>query len=749
MGRKKKNDPVFFDAGKRWKKVKRGGLGIVFLSVFTICICIYSYLISPFDAPNRLSEDTVDQAIEEINADIRPVYNKGTFLTIADVYGTRYIKRFGEDGKKVLLTFDDGPDPQYTEKILQILEEENVHATFFVLGSQVYKYPEIGDKILAQGSDMGMHTFSHFENSEDKKLLSTEFIKELNFAEKIFMHQYHYKPMLFRIPYVGVEETLSYNSLQYIGEAYKRGLTISAPTVDSQDWQKGYDAKKIVELATTADVQTIVILMHDAGGNRESTIQALPEIISFYRERGYTFMTVSQLAKENNLPYQSPLTLSDSIMSAVIFYLYDIYKKTPSILQKGFTIGFVVVLVHTMLILLLALIQKIKIHAHGRKKIKPRLFNELVSVIIPMHNEEQSIRAAMRSILRSSYKNFELLVIDDGSTDHSYERALEIAHDPRVKVFHKSKSGKHRALNYGIMHSKGRVLVCVDADTRLTTSALKNIVQLFTDKRVGAVAGNIKIGNKRNFLTHMQSLEYTVGQSIEKRVNELFGVVSIVPGAFGAWRKSALQKSGRFTNETHAEDFDLTLRIIKSGYQARYCENAIAHTEAPHSLAQLITQRIRWNFGNLQVFFKHKDMLFNKKYGIFGLFLFPRFVIVQVPAILLTPFVDLIIVINLLFGDRILTMTFFLMYLLLQLCVVLIAHVFAKHRDRSIAQFMFLRFPYTQIMYAVLIAAVLQALKGEIMAWTKLYHSGRFSKKVRKSPVTVQINIANKQILKK
>jgi len=628
------------------------------LLVLVVLLGIYGYWYSPFISQGTLSSQQVDKAVEEINGDSRPVINKGTFLTIENVYGEEYIKRFGEDKKQVVLTFDDGPDPRYTEKILKVLSQEKVHGTFYIVGSQMYKYPKIVENILKQGSDVGMHTFSHEENIEDKKLSSFTFMKEFDFTQKMFMHLYGYKPLLFRIPYLGLDEKLSYNSLQYIGEAYKRGLTVSAPTVDSLDWEVWNNKRKIIEYATTSDVQTEIILFHDAGGNRVATLQSLPEIISFYKSRGYQFITTTQLAEQNQLVAYAPISLTDKVFSAITYSIYHVYKQSPLLMQKGFVIGFVVVLFHTAFIVALASLQKTKVKLQDRKKKILPIYSDLISVIIPMHNEERSIQATIRSVLKSSYKNFEVLIIDDGSTDQSFARAQQLSDGTRVTVFSKAKGGKFSALNYGILNARGKIVVCIDADTRLSTSALKRLVQCFTDRRVAAVAGNIKIGNKRNFLTKMQSLEYIVSQSIEKRVTELFGFVLIVPGALGAWRKSVVKKAGGFTNQTHAEDFDLTLHMIKMGYKVRYCEKAIAHTEAPSSLKQLLTQRLRWNFGNLQVFAKHKDMFFNKKYGMFGLMLFPRFALVQIPAILLTPFVDLFIVLNLIMGERVLTLLF-------------------------------------------------------------------------------------------
>ncbi len=720
----KKRKPIFYDTGKRWKKIKLFSIVLIFFITLFATFSVVSYITSPFGAKNTLIDTQVDAAIEEINAQERPVLNQGTFLTIENVYGEEYIKRFGEEKKQVVLSFDDGPDPEFTPKILEVLSQENVPGTFFVTGLQTYKYPDIVREIIDQGSDIGTHTFSHFENPNEEELSQLEFVKELDFTEKIFVHYFGYKPLIFRIPYVGVEDRLSYNSLQYIGEAYKRGFTISAPTVDSLDWLENTTKEEVIKRATTSHVRTVVILFHDAGGERTTTIESLPEIIKFYKMRGYEFTTISALARQNNLPVSAEASYADKLFAGMAFFAYDTYKQAPNLLRQGFAIGFVVVLIHTFFILTLALSGKINLKRKTTNK--KGKYKCLISIIIPMHNEEKSIKATIRSVLRNSYKNIEIIVINNGSSDNSLQEAQKIK-NKKVTILNTQKSGKHLALNLGLKHAKGKILVCIDADTRLRTSSINKIVQYFTDKEIGAVAGHLLVGNPNNFLTRIQNIEYIVAQSIEKRISDIFGVVPIVPGAFGAWRKSAIIKAGRFNKQTHAEDYDLSLRIIKKGYRVKYADKAVAYTEAPTSLNQLFTQRLRWNFGNLQVIFKHKDALFNKKYGFFGIILFPRYAFLQIPSILLSPLVDILIIYNLLIGERTLTLIFLGLYLLIQFSVILVASILSPHKKTPLFYFVFLRFPYTQIMYIVLFTAILNALRGEIIAWTKLQHTGRLT----------------------
>jgi cellulose synthase/poly-beta-1,6-N-acetylglucosamine synthase-like glycosyltransferase/peptidoglycan/xylan/chitin deacetylase (PgdA/CDA1 family) len=611
---------------------------------------------------------------------------------------------------------------------LKTLKKENVKGTFFSVGYQLYRFPDIGQQILDQGSDIGLHTYSHYENPKDNKLNDMTFRKELDFSEKIFAYHYGFKSKIFRVPYLGLEDKLSYNSLQYINEAYKRNYTISAPTVDAADWDMKTNAERIEKNATTADVRSVVVLFHDAGGNRNATIKALPNIIQFYRSRGYRFTTVSEYAKENNLTYAEPLSIKDKILITIAYHSYNTYKHLPHLISEGFLLGFILVIFHTNIFLFFAIIQVIQRRYNKRLKKQEvaflKKYHQLVTVIIPMYNEAQSIGSTMKAVLMSSYRNIEVLVVDDGSTDNSIKKAIQASNDKRVRVLLKNNGGKSSALNYGLLHARGKIIITIDADTRINRSAIMRIIPFFHDKKVGAVAGTILIGNKKNIHAKLQSIEYILNQSIEKRVSGLFNSVMVIPGAFGAWRVSAVRKAGGFTSQTLSEDFDLTMSIIKKGYYSKYCEQAVAYTEAPLSLSQLISQRLRWNFGNLQVYFKHRDMIFKKRYGFAGLIFMPRAIFLQIPFLILTPFVDLFIITNLLVGERTLTAIFFLLYIVTQLAVALVAYTLSGQPLKTLMYIPFLRFPYTQILYFVFYITLLQAVRGELISWRKMYHTG-------------------------
>jgi poly-beta-1,6 N-acetyl-D-glucosamine synthase len=247
----------------------------------------------------------------------------------------------------------------------------------------------------------------------------------------------------------------------------------------------------------------------------------------------------------------------------------------------------------------------------------------LVTVIVPAYNEERAIGKTVESLLKLSYANKELIIVDDGSTDKTLEVARDYAENDLVKVVTKPNGGKWDALNTGIKVSKGEFIVCIDADTLLDQDAIQHLIKHFIDPRIAAVAGNVKVGNRKGILTKLQALEYVVGINLHRRSEAHLQNVTVVPGPIGAFRASVLKEIGLFEGDTFAEDADITFRILKAGYKTVFEARAFGYTEAPKSMTSLAKQRYRWYRGSLQVLSKHKHMAFNKKYGRTGTFVMP------------------------------------------------------------------------------------------------------------------------------
>jgi poly-beta-1,6 N-acetyl-D-glucosamine synthase len=232
----------------------------------------------------------------------------------------------------------------------------------------------------------------------------------------------------------------------------------------------------------------------------------------------------------------------------------------------------------------------------------------LISVLVPAYNEGAVIQGSIRSLLRLDYPRYEIIVIDDGSRDDTYARAAiyEGEHGgATVRVVHQANAGKAHALNHGIRCARGSLILCMDGDSALDPGTLRAAVRHFEDPAVAAVAGNVKVVNRTNMLSRLQALEYIEGLNMVRQAQAFFRTVNIVPGPIGIFRREALLEIGGYHSDTFAEDCDLTLRLLGRGWQIRYEGRAIALTEAPEQLLDLLKQRYRWTRGILQAIRKH------------------------------------------------------------------------------------------------------------------------------------------------
>ena len=244
----------------------------------------------------------------------------------------------------------------------------------------------------------------------------------------------------------------------------------------------------------------------------------------------------------------------------------------------------------------------------------------LISLVVPAFNEGPVIEAAIRSLLKLDYPNYEVLVIDDGSTDDTYQKALTVARlstTVPVRVITKRNGGKADALNTGMTHARGEFVLNMDGDTKLSRNTLRACIRHFEDPRIGAVAGNVKVLNRENIWTRVQALEYVEGLAMARKAQSFMRSVNIIPGPLGMFRKSVLQQVGGYDEDTFAEDCDLTLKMLMRGWHIAYEPTAIAWVETPSKLLDLLKQRYRWTRGILQAMRKHKSALWKpRKAGI-------------------------------------------------------------------------------------------------------------------------------------
>jgi len=348
-----------------------------------------------------------------------------------------------------------------------------------------------------------------------------------------------------------------------------------------------------------------------------------------------------------------------------------------------------------------------------------------VSIIVPGFNEEVTAIKTIQSLLKTAYPSFEIIFVDDGSKDKTYELVnSSYGHHPLVQVLTKPNGGKASALNFGISHAKNDFVVCIDADTQLKEDAVYHLMTYFTDAEIGAVAGTVKVGNENNLITRWQSIEYITAQNMDRRAFDLINSITVVPGAIGAFRKSAIYKAGGFTYDTLAEDCDLTMRILKQGYIVRNSDEAIAYTEAPETLNGLLKQRFRWSFGVMQSFWKNKDTLFNKKYRYFGMLGMPNILIFQIVLPLFSPLADLMMIFGLFSDKPGKIIAYYVGFVLIDFIVAIIAFWMQKEDYKKLVYIIPQRFIWRQLMYYVLFKSIRRALKGELSGWGALKRTG-------------------------
>jgi cellulose synthase/poly-beta-1,6-N-acetylglucosamine synthase-like glycosyltransferase len=367
------------------------------------------------------------------------------------------------------------------------------------------------------------------------------------------------------------------------------------------------------------------------------------------------------------------------------------------------------------------------------------------SVVIPSFNRLNVLPRAVESVLAQDEPDFELIVVDDGSSDGTAEAVTQaFADEPRVRLLQQRNAGKATALNRAIGAARGELLVCLDADTLFTPETLGRLRVHFADPKVGAVAGNVKVGNRINVWTRWQALEYITSQNLDRRAYALLDAITVVPGAVGAWRRSAVAAVGGFQTDTLAEDMDLTWRLRRGGWTVTNETGAHGFTEAPDSLVTLYRQRFRWSFGTLQCLWKHRDAL--GRFGWFGRVTLPSLWLFQIGYQVLSPLIDLQVLLTLLrvattyFSAAIVTrewrpmpqaveacagiVTLFVFFFLLELLGALVAYRLDRERIRSLGWLFWQRFVYRQIMYVVALQSIARAIAGRRAGWGKLERRG-------------------------
>ncbi|MDP4208898.1 MAG: glycosyltransferase [Bacteroidota bacterium] len=632
------------------------------------------------------------------------------------------IKRSGDATKKIALTFDDGPNDEYTPKILKILRDNNVHATFFVTGVNAEANIPLLKRVYDEGHEIGNHTFSH-PNLEE--VSASRIRLELSLTRILLESMLGHSTILFRPPYNTDSDPENIYQILPLATACNEHYISVGLSIDPNDWEKGVSADTIVARTIKQEENGSVLLLHDAGGIRTETVKALPRIIEFFKKKGYTFVTISQLLGKTRDDVMPPVKgemrhyaeMADSaLFEFTFFYQHFLYGV--------FFVALILVLGRILSIAVLAIRNRYKIK-HSPRSISAG--NPSVSIIVPAYNEEVNVVRTIENLLKCDYPNVEIVFVDDGSKDRTFQLVKDaFDNNPKVTVLTKPNGGKASALNFGIEHAQGEFLVCIDADTLLKPDAVSMLMPYFGDSQVAAVAGNVKVGNKVNLLTNWQSIEYTTSQNFDRLAFDYVNSIMVVPGAIGAFRKSAMLEVGAFTTDTLAEDCDLTLRFLRAGYRVRTCNDAISMTEAPESTRMFLKQRFRWSFGIMQSFWKHRDLLFNTRKPNLGWIVLPNVLIYQLILPLFSPIVDILTIFALFSKTAPEVIVAYFGFFAVDCVISFVAYSFDGQKfTPKIAAYMFIqRIIYRQLLFFVLIKSYLKAIKGELAHWGVLKRTG-------------------------
>jgi cellulose synthase/poly-beta-1,6-N-acetylglucosamine synthase-like glycosyltransferase len=578
--------------------------------------------------------------------------------------------------------------------------------------------PGLLRQMYAEGHEIGNHTYWHPNTAS----VSRERIRfELNATQRIVQDALGLSTTLFRPPYNVDSAPQTPEEIEPILLAQQLGYLSVSAGIDPQDWQAGITADAIVAETIRREADGRVVLLHDGGGDRSATVAALPRIIGYFRSRGYRFVTIGELIGRPRGEVMPPIADGEGLWAGIAGGTFAIKSWTTRVLEALWLTTIGLALLRAVAFGGLAVCQK----AQAQKRVFEERLRPPVSVIVAAYNEERLIVRTVESVLSNGYPDLEVVIVNDGSTDRT-AAVLEHAFgdDARVRIHTHVRGGKAAALNTALTLARHELLIAIDADTVLRPGTIERLVRHFADPSVGAVSGNVRVGNQRNWITRFQSIEYVFGFNLDRRALEILNAITVVPGAAGAWRKRVLQKLGGFSAETLAEDTDLTLAILRAGYRIRYDEEAVAHTEAPEDVRGLARQRFRWSFGTLQAAWKHRDATFRLRYGSLGFVALPSIWLCQLGLALLAPVADAALLIALVAGSWRTVIVYYLGFITVELVTGLIAYALEGKRPLELALLPAQRLYYRLFMHYVLGKAILAAVEGRLVSWAKLERHG-------------------------
>lgn len=658
----------------------------------------------------------------------------GDRTTVLQRYG------YGAGANRIALTFDDGPDPVWTPKLLDVLAKHGIRATFFVTAKAAAAEPGLVRRMVREGHVVANHSMSHRNLSDVPGWLAR---LELAGNEQLVTGLTGQTVKLVRPPYDGgVNASPAAESLA-VARAQQLGYSVASYDVDTHDWMYGGgsgDSDPALVLPPQIalpplDGRDITLLLHDAGGDRSRTVAYVDQrLVSAATKAGYTFSTVTEI-NPGLTGVTGKAAHRDLAAEHAVLRLAELWLVLPNQLFRYlFALALVGMAGMGGGYALLAVIRRRRWPApaaRGADSPRPPL---AVSVVIAAYNEATVIEATLRTLVVSTYPVAEFVVVDDGSTDGTGDIVERLAGtlDPRIRLIRQPNGKKPSALNNAFRTCRSEVIVTVDADTHAHPDLVTNLVRHFEADPygvLGAVAGVVRVGNAgTNLLTRWQSLEYLNQIGLERAAHDLLGAIAIVPGACAAWRREAVLRAGGFSHATLAEDCDLTLALHRAGWRITQDDESLADTEAPQDVDSLLKQRVRWTFGTLQAIAKHRDMVLRARYGWLGLLVLPWTVLSLALPLLTIPFVTVMSTLMFLSHGPAVLGGYYLVFTAAQVVTSGVAVRLMRERLSLLVMVPAYRLVYEPLRAYLLYRCTYLAVRGVPVGWNKLVRTGALNR---------------------
>lgn len=564
------------------------------------------------------------------------------------------------------LAYHGGPNPKWTPRLLELLKQRDVKATFFLVGTNVTRHPELVRRILADGHAVGIDGFRQEGDWRD--------------------------PL-----------DLAYAQAALAEAAGVRTRLVGAPKeIDSGD-RRLQDLGAIV--GGIRGHEAGMVRLHDDGSIAIDITRELLDVVAVGAPQPAT------------LPADAPQRITGAVTA------WSQRNGDLVLVVLGTAIGIAALLGLLRTLMQLGL-------AHTDRRLRREAADETtitpaVSVIVPAFNEAVNIVATVRSIAANEHlADVEVVVVDDGSTDGTADLVEQLGL-PGVHVVRQANRGKPGALNAGIERARHDVLVLLDGDTIFEPDTIAQLVQPLKDPGVGAVSGNAKVGNRQGLLGRWQHLEYCAGSNLDRQILHALRCIPTVPGAVGAFRREALRDVGGVSSDTLAEDTDLTISVTRAGWRVAYQPSARAWTEAPVTVRGLYRQRYRWSYGTFQAMWKHRGALLERgqagRMGRFGLIYLLAF---HLLLPLLAPVMDLYVVYGAFVADAPAAVIVWAVFLLLQTASAGYALRLDGEPLRPLWAYPLQQVVYRQLMYLVVIQSLVTALHGTQLRWQSVQRTG-------------------------